>query len=470
MTKKPPNPYARPGQAKLPTTSHQVSGSAAFGQHAKSLPTGAEAFGGSDTVMPLRGALLFGNDPAGLPRGSEAFGGSDPSQPLRGALLFGNDPAGLPRGSEAFGGSDPSTPLRGALLFGNDPDGAPRGALLFGNDPKGAARGSEAFGAGQNVPDRLYKDPITYDFGGVLLAVDTEGLAGIRKDPRDRVRERVLAVLERRLGIESARLRHGLGENAIPWGRLARESDLDKPLAELLRAWWKVAPGHLLGVGQTRDLLESSERMHSFELRCEWDSRPVRLTVLQKNADGAESAVAYAEVAHHKQHEFFVFRTPEKLVFAYVDVVVPRRNAQTARIRNADGSLVGTFELTTPSVNENIEEGARVRLKGVLKDASERVAFKLEEERAGPKSFLAVLSSADGTAKVGRIEDKLSGGKIRTLIEVDVMMPKLLTWAVGALMADMARLRRTGWPDAPSGPAEEEIETVEQALGPRRRR
>lgn len=456
---------------RRPTSGNQVSGSAAFGQHPQGVPTGAEAFGGSDAKTPLRGALLFGNDPTSGPRGSEAFGGSDTTMPLRGALLFGNDPEGTPRGSEAFGGSDSDTPLRGALLFGNDPKGGPRGALLFGNDPDGQARGSEAFGAGQNIPERLYKDPITYDFASPLLTLDTEGLAGIRKDPRDRIRERVIAVLGRRLAIEPVRVRHGLGENAIPWGRLSRDSELDKPLAELLRSWWKVAPGHLLGVGQARDLLESSERMHTFELRCEWDSRPVRLSVMQTDGAGAMSAVAYAEVAHHKQHEFFVFRTAEKMVFAYVDVVTPRRNAQTARIRNADGSLVGTFELTTPSTTDNIEEGARVRLKGVLKDAAERVAFKLDEERAGPKSFLAKLTTPDGSAEIGRIEDKLSGGKIRTIIEVDVPMPRLLTWAVGALMADLARLRRTGWPDVPSGPAEPDaIESIEQALGPRRRR
>lgn len=465
------NPNDGRPKPKLPTVSNQVSGAAAFGQHPKGQPSGSEAFGGSDTDMPLRGALLFGNDPQGGARGSEAFGASDSAQPLRGALLFGNDPQGAPRGSESFGGSDTDNPLRGALLFGNDPKGAPRGALLFGNDPEGQARGSEAFGAGQEVPDRLYKDPITYDFGGVLLTVATEGLAGIRKDPRDRVRERVLSVLTRRLAMEPERLRHGLGENAIPWGRLSRDTDLDKPLAELLRAWWKIAPGHLLGVGQTRDLLEGSERMHTFELRCEWDSRPVRLTVLQPDGTGKETAVAYAEVALHKQHEFFIFRTPEKMVFAYVDQVTPRKNAQTARIRNADGTLVGTFELTTPSTTDSVEEGARVRLKGVLKDAADRIAFKLEEERAAPKTFLANLTLADGTTKVGRIEDKLSGGKIRTLIEVDVPMPRLLTWAVGALMADLARLRRTGWPDAPSGPVEDEnVETVEQALGPRRRR
>lgn len=454
-----PTPGKRPGTEKLPT------GSEAFGQHPRGLPTGSQAFGEADAANPLRGALLFGNDPHGAPRGSEAFGGTDSAMPLRGALLFGNDPQGAPRGSESFGGSDAQMPLRGALLFGNDPQGGPRGSEAFGNDNQ-LLTGSLAFGASQLVPERLFKDAITYDFAGVLLAVDTEGLAGIRKDPRDRLRERVLAILERRLGVKADRLRHGLNENSIPWGRFKRGEPLDKKLTELLRAWWAVAPGNVLGVGHARDLLENSERMHSFELRCDWDARPVRLSVLPANGG---AAVAYADGTIHKQSEFLVFRTPEKLIFAYVDMVEPRKNAQTARVRNADGSLVGTFELTTPAVAETVT-GKRVQLKGVLRDAQGRVGFRLEEERSSPRSFLAHLLAPEGDERVGRIEDKLQSGGIRTLIEVDVAIPRLLTWAVGALMADLARLRRAGWPDVPSSGPEEKVESIEEALGPRRPR
>ena len=275
----------------------------------------------------------------------------------------------------------------------------------------------------------------------------------------------MLSVLTRRLGVGPDKVRHGLGEHALPWGRLKRDDTLDTKLAELLREWWKVAPGNQLGVGQVLDLLESSDRMHNFELRCEWDTRPVRLTVLPTR--GGEP-LAFAEGALQKNHEFFVFRTPDKLVFAYVDIVSPRRNAQTARIRDADGTLVGTFELTTPAVADTVE-GKRVQLKGVLRDADGRVAFRLVEERASSKSFLANLLLPDSDDKVGRIEDKLSGGKIRTMIEVDVGIPRLLVWAVASIMADLARLRREGWPDKPSDPEPEEIESIEQALGPRRR-
>ncbi|MEZ0314690.1 MAG: hypothetical protein ACAI38_23215 [Myxococcota bacterium] len=462
MSKRPPKQGLNPG--KQPGTGNQPVGADAFGKDPKGAHTGSMAFGEGDTSHPLRGALLFGNDPKGAPRGSESFGGPDAKIPLRGALLFGNDPKGKPRGSEAFGGSDSEMPLRGALLFGNDPQGSPRGSDAFGNDTQ-LATGSAAFGASQLVPDRLFKDQISYDFGGVLLAVDTEGLAGIRKDPRDRLRERVLSVLQRRLHIDPQRLRHGLTEDSVPWGRMKRDDAMDKQLVEQLRAWWKVAPGHVLGIGHARDILENMERMHTFELRCEWDARPVRLSVL----DPGGEAVAYADGTIHKEHEFLVFRTPEKLIFAYVDMVVPRQNAQTARVRNADGSAVGTFELTTPAVAESAT-GKRVQLKGTLRDSQERVAFRLVEERSGPKSFLANLLAPDTDDKVGRIEDKMSGGKIRTIIEVDLAIPRLLTWAVGALMADLARLRRAGWPDAPSSGPEEQVESIEEALGPRRRR
>ncbi len=470
MSKRPPNKGLSPGTK--PGTSNQPVGSDAFGKDAKGGHTGSAAFGEGDAAHPLRGALLFGNDPKGAPRGSEAFGGADAPIPLRGALLFGNDPKGAPRGSEAFGGSDVAMPLRGALLFGNDPKGDPRGSEAFGNDAN-VATGSASFGASQLVPERLFKDDITYDFGGVLLAVDTEGLAGIRKDARDRIRERVLAVLNRRIHVESDRLRHGLTEDAIPWGRMKLDDSMDKQLIERLRDWWKVAPGRVLGVGQTRDVLESMERMHTFEMRCEWESHPVRLSVLATGGVGAASAgepVAYAEGMIHKTHEFLAFRTPEKQIFAYVDMVVPRHNAQTARIRNADGTLVGTFELTTPAIGETAE-GKRVQLKGTLRDAQERVAFRLVEERSSPRSFLASLLAPDSDDKVGRIEDKLTGGKIRTVIEVDLAIPRLLTWAVGALMADLSRLRRAGWPAVPSASEDEQqIESIEEALGPRRQR
>ena len=83
---------------------------------------------------------------------------------------------------------------------------------------------------------------------------------------------------------------------------------------------------------------------------------------------------------------------------------------------------------------------------------------------------LILLTGPDSDEKVGRIEDKTSGGKIRTIIEVDLAIPRLLTWAVGALMVDLARLRRAGWPEVPSSGPEEQVESIEEALGPRRRR
>ena len=215
-------------------------GSESFGHDSEGRPTGSEAFGGFEPRAPLKGALLIGNDPQGKPTGADAFGGSEPEAPLKGALLFGNDPHGNPTGAEAFGGSEQKTPLKGALLFGNDPRGAPSGSEAFGgNDPALAFRGAEAFGAAQLVVDKLAKDEMGYDFAGVMLKAEDSGIAGIKKDPRDRVRERVLKVLGRRLKCEPQRLRHGLGEDSIPWGRLRRDGELDRLLAEDLRKLYR---------------------------------------------------------------------------------------------------------------------------------------------------------------------------------------------------------------------------------------
>jgi hypothetical protein len=150
--------------------------------------------------MPLVGSEAVGGTADDSPVGSEAVGGKDRSAPLRGALLFGNDPRGNPTGSEAVGGGDEVAPLRGALLFGNDPRGNPTGSAAFGGGDEAIVhRGSAAIGAPQLVPERLHRDSIGYDFVGRLLRVDESSLAGIRKDPQDRLRQRLLEALGRLL-------------------------------------------------------------------------------------------------------------------------------------------------------------------------------------------------------------------------------------------------------------------------------
>ncbi len=446
------------------------TGSEAFGVDVEGAPTGAEAFGGSDAKVPLKGALLFGNDPQGGPRGSEAFGGSDMQMPLKGALLFGNDPKGNPTGAEAFGGSDQQLPLKGALLFGNDPKGDPRGSEAFGGSDQGLVfRGSQSFGAPQLVLEKLTKDEIGYDFGGVLLKSDDAGIAGIRKDPRDRIRERVLRVLQERLGCEAVRLRHGVTEDSIPWGRLKREREFDRKLAEELRALYRRAPGEVLGIGQVRDLLEQSERMHSFELKCEWDNIPVRLTVLWHGR-----AVAFGESALHKEHSFFIFKSPKDDLLGYVDALKPRDTEQRARIRTPEGQLLATVTLEQPGPTPAQALQGNAVFHAVVRDAQERIAFRVAEERASPNYFLATFTHPESGKPVGRLEDRLTGGKIQSMLEMDLRVPRIIAWGIAAVLADLSRLRRAGWPEgkrlAKAEKAPEAVESIEQALGPRKPR
>jgi hypothetical protein len=441
------------------------TGSEAFGVDPDGRPSGAQAFGESEPVVPLKGALLFGNDPHGAPTGSDAFGGAEEKHPLKGALLVGNDPAGNPTGSEAFGQAEAAVPLKGALLFGNDPAGNPTGSEAFGGvDLSLQWRGADAFGAAQLVPERLHKDAIGYDFGGVLLRADSDGLAGIRKDPNNTVRERVLRLLERRLGCERDHLRHGLDEHAIPWGRLRRDKRLDKELAEELRRWYRKAPGEVLGIGHVRDLLEGSERMHTFHLRCDWDQAMVQLGVYR----GAEG-VAHGAVALHKQFKFFVFRAPDKRILAYVDTILPRRADQEARIRGPEGAVVATVALRTPAAAAELAEGAPVRFEVWVRDSSDQPVFRLIEQRASATSFVADIRLSDSDEPAGRLEDRLAGGKVRTTVELDVGMPRTVAWGIAAIMADLARLRRTGWP-AKQVETVEEVEPIAEALGMPRRR
>lgn len=441
-------------------------GSQAFGHDTKGRPTGSAAFSEPSPDTPLKGALLFGNDPEGNPRGSDAFGGASAVEPLRGALLFGNDPMGNPRGADSFGGSEAAQPLKGAILIGNDPEGNPTGSEAFGGpDAALSFRGAASVGAPQLVPERIFKDEIGYDFGGTMLVSDESGLVGLRKDPRDRLRVRVLRVLEQRLAVERERVRHGLGEDAIPWGRIRRDSTLDRPLAETLRAWYRKAPGEVLGIGHVRDVLEECERMHTFTLNCSWDTPPVTLAV-----HWGEEPVAYGSSATHRGQDYFVFREPEGEVYAYVDRLVPHVRTQRARIRDAKGVVVGTFALGEPASRVPLEEGKTPVFRGLMVDDRERPVFELREERAAPQFFRATLVEPGSEHVVGSLEDRLTGGRIRTAVELDLAIPQLLAWAVAALIADLARLRRSGWPEAPAEPVAPAIEPAADALGPRRPR
>lgn len=441
-------------------------GSQAFGQDDRGRSTGAAAFGAGDETTPHKGSHAFGLDPKGNPTGAAAVGGADEQAPLRGALLVGNLPDGNPSGSFAFGGAEEKAPLKGALLFGNDPGGGPTGALAFGN-PFTAIRmlGARAFGAAQLVPDKLYKDEIGYDFGGTLLMTDEMSMAGIRKDPRDRLRKRIVAVLGRLLDMDVQKMRQGLDEDSIKWGRL-RDPDttLDKDLAIELRRWYQKAPGERLGIGHLRDLLEESERMHTFELICSWDRSPVTLSV----SWGGET-VAYAETRYHKEHTFFELRDVDGNILGYADTLVPRYGAQQARARGADGSIFGTLQLDTPGSDEETEKGKKPKLIATISDAAGEPLIRLEETQSSPKIFVADLKACAIGETVGRIEDRPTESNIKCSIELDLPVPQVLAWALASMMADLARRTRDGWPELKEE-REPDLPTVAEALGPRRPR
>ncbi len=439
-------------------------GSEAFGAAHKG-PTGSAAVGGEDSEYPLRGAQSVGVDPAGGPTGSEAFGGAEPARPLKGAILVGNDPAGNPTGSEAVGGSEQAVPLKGAILIGNDPEGFGRGAAAFGTpDAHSPFRGAEAVGAPQLVPERLEKDVIGYDFQGVLLRVDHTSLAGARKDPADRVRGRVLAVLCRTLGCAPERLRHGLGEDAIPWGRLRRARALDRELANVLREAYQRAPNGVLGIGHVRDVLHTTERMHTVAISGPWDTPPLRLTL---TSEGVPEAVAAS--AQHKEQRFFVMRNHAGEVLAYVDGLTPNPRHQGARVRDSKGELLATFVLQTTAARGAAPLGSWA--VEMLSPAGAPVC-EIREQRAGPHELVAQVSSPGGEEVVGSVTERTKPGHVHVGVELDLKTPRVVAYAAGLLIAELARLRRQGGPATPPTPIkdEERVEDVETALGPRRRR
>jgi hypothetical protein len=424
--------------------------------------TGASAFGGADAAAPLRGALLFGNDPKGAPRGAEAFGGADADDPLRGALLFGNDPAGAPRGAEAFGGADKVTPLKGALLFGNDPAGGPRGAAAFGEGGNLQMRGAAAFGAPQLLPERLEKDPLGYDFAGVMLVADPGGLAGVRKSTNNHLRERVLGYLERRLGVDRARLRHGLGEEALPWGRLRREPELDRALAEMLRQAYRRAPGGVLGVGQVRDLLEQSHRMHTYELRCAWDHGLLQLAITRR-----KERLARGDEALYLTQRYFVFKDLLEKPLGYVDALAAGQ--AVARLRDAKGETVARFELS-------VDEPDYAAEVGCLVDGRDRLIAALDKAPPASLAWRGLLLDEDDT-EIGRVAERPAEGGVSLEVELDTEVAPVVVFGLATQIVDWRR--REPPAETPAEPeakakseaaAEPAIESIEQALGPRRPR
>ena len=423
-------------------------GSEAFGHDEEGNPRGSQAFGEGDEENRLRGALLFGNDPDGNPTGSDAFGGSDGDTPLRGALVVGNDPAGNPTGSDAFGGSEGAAPLKGALLFGNDPEGAPRGALAVGNPSMARFQllGSAAFGAAQDLPEKWVKDTIGYDFGGAILKKDVVSMSGIQRAPLDRVRRRILRVLERTLEMDVDRLRHGLDEHSIKWGRLkSAETTLDRELASLFQEAYRKAPGERLGIGHVWDILEIGERMHSFELRCAWDTRPITLEVGWGTEDLGKVIMRY-----HKAHAFFECVGTEQETLGFADTIEMRAEERIARIRTVKGETVGVLVLDSHVHADSTEEAEESPPEDLLqwsyRDNRGETLFLIKEERTRTDRFRARIEETGSALEVGRIEDRLDQGRVSMKIEIDLALPAVVVWGIGAMVADMVRLRRAGWP------------------------
>lgn len=451
-------------------------GSEAFGAAQESDggsdPVGAAAVGGGSAALPLRGAVLFGNDPQGNARGSEAIGASDEETPLRGALLFGNDPKGEARGSEAFGAADAARPLRGALLFGNDPEGEARGSEVFGAATAALQlRGAAAFGGGEQLRERLGKDDLGYDFGGVMLKPDDSSIAGVRRHPQDRHRLRVVHVLHRCLDFDVDLLRHGLNEDSIKWGRLKHDFErlLDHELAEELRRWYRQAPGNVLGIAQVRELLEEHCRMHTFTLTCAWERRPFTLSIYW---DGDIHATA--EMLYHKELAYFCFKDLDGQVLGYADVLEVRDGEQTARIRDIDGRSVGAFVLH--ALAGDGAKGRTPRFRATVVDAHGRELCEMREQVASERRFKAVFRHPDNGDEIGRVSDTLHDGEVKSELEFDVSVPHVFAWALAAIVADLSRLRRGGWPGTvaktqPSDAAEEaddELPSIVDELGPSR--
>lgn len=105
------------------------------------------------------------------------------------------------------------------------------------------------------------KDPWGYRFLQTMWRYEPGINDGMRKDPNDNERTRVLRVLQEVYGISAeARLDHGFDNNCLPWGAMHHDRQTPrKKLAERIRTLCLKSPGGKLGIAQLRYLLAEAE-------------------------------------------------------------------------------------------------------------------------------------------------------------------------------------------------------------------
>lgn len=316
--------------------------------------------------------------------------------------------------------------------------------------------------------DHLTKDGVGYDFCHPLMQYDPFSMGQIRRDPRDRQRQRCLAVLQRFLAVEPERLAHGLHGEVLPWKRLQQDELLTDhfPTAVAIRQWARAAPRDRLGIGHTFDLLHRWGYLHSYTVSCDWDSQPF---ILSATTTGG-AAVATVRAQLHKQTPYFAIEGPTGAVIGYVDALAPRRVEQEARVRSLEAERLGTVALARP-MPEELDELAlfEAELRRGPEQEQEVVAHLIEQS-SSTQRFFAGFFDGERRTRVGFVDDQLEKGRVHITVELDLPLdPRLILGAITSF-AELARLRKAGWPDRPEDEDEAYFEDIDQALGPRRNR
>jgi hypothetical protein len=302
-----------------------------------------------------------------------------------------------------------------------------------------------------------------------LLKIDAYHTAQITRDQRDQSRLRILGILRRFLGMEDEHLRCGINAESIPWKKIEREESLAPhyQTAIALREWSNVAARGRLGIGHVFELFHAWGYLHTLDVKCCWDRQPYHLDVaaLQTMPISGKIERYTIDSKIFKQTAYYEICNQSGEVIGYVDALLPQNPEKNSRIRDRSAKLLGLIKLTRPGA----DSGQISHFEAILRDGTDQATIAiLKESGVSANRFFAKLFDDDDNP-IGFIDDRLEKGKIAIHCEFDRPIDRRILLGALTVFAELARLRKDGWPQKSVEPEKTPLTDIEKELGPRRR-
>jgi hypothetical protein len=230
-----------------------------------------------------------------------------------------------------------------------------------------------------------------------------------------------------------------------------------------LREWARIAPRERLGIDHVYRLLHRFGYMHTLEVFCNWDLQPFSL---QASALGQPQANIKSCI--FKQTPYFEIADSTGHVMAYIDAVIPKKIQQTARVRDGKAALIGSLSLSRPIADDRVTETPfEIEIR---RADEEQASILLKEQYVSQQRFLGTFYQAFDQTVVGSLEDKLERGKVKVICQMDLPIDERLLFGIVTNVAELARLRKRGWPDQGEEAVDEFFGDIESELGPSRKK